>query len=697
MKSTFTVVLLLAAALAPQSRAQGTGGGRFLQTPCMKAADPARCFAAQSQLLAAMKSGRKDEVLEILKVLSDVNFLDDTGRTSPLSLAVKNGQPDLVAVLLEKGADPLARARHGVLLLDIAISTSRSEAKTFRPEVIECVRLALVKAASSGRLPQVSPLDASVAFYNGVDARSVSLDLLKLLLQYGADPGKRGIYGRPLDLAIWFNSPDAVRLVTAAMIGAHQAELDAKAYDAFVNRKTELLEGFKSGGADPARHVKKNGREVLFEAMRAERTAEVLEFVLKNGVNPDTPRHENSPITAIHSAVLDPEKMRLLLKYGANLNAKGGSPYTVLAEVLFAVTDTTKKIVMLKLLLDNGAVLNADNGGWGKWGALALARRGEKEVIEFLLDRGATLTDPDKGPVTKAVEMDRDDLALALIRRNVKVEPKDRLALVSAARRGYSEVAQALLRAGADPNVADAEGLTALAVAERRRDRTLVDALVTTGARASTEAARPRVKVNASDRFDAVAAAEIDEVVFFDPPRFALTSATEAVFALYGKETGQFEQVKCERSAKFEIIADANMTGSIAIGVCDAESMRLRELASAAKRSLDMMFELLAQGSTVKADQQEQLRKFGWIYEKKQGPDQSEVQYFPLIMVGHGILAASTVVLFSAKRQQAIVIQADVMQLCGEGHRIQTPLCGNTKDSVIEIAERVYARFGTTP
>lgn len=681
----------------------------------------------------AITDGGKDDVLSVLAKLRNVNFVDAGSGRTPLSLATKWGKSETVAALLGKGADPLAVDRDGRPFLYTDIIDVYSRGTEFRPEVVKCVRMILEKAARLGRLPSEPPLDASVVFFPG--AEKPNLELLRLFLKHGAEPSRKGWYSydgnSPLDVAIAKDNLEAVRIMIGSGSHISQPDLDERAFHALKKQRSELLAVLRSAGADPKRYINANPK-ILFEAASHEGSIEALEFLLKNGADPNTPKHEKLGSTPIFSAGFDPEKLRLLLKYGADPNFKDNG-YTLLARVLFyygkeiSVTSSSvsgkaprvySKVLLVNLLLDHGADLNADNGGLGQWGALGLARREDKKVIELLIKRGATLSyevgrptltpqpkakygsatlgDKATGPITIAVDiLERDDLALALIARDGKVGPRDRLALLQAARRGWRKVAQGLLRAGADPNVADAEGLTPLAMAERRKDEPLVKMLIAAGAKPSPQPV-PRHKIDAGGEFETTAATEIDDVIFLDPPRFYLVSPEgppeEVSFALYGKGLNQFEQVKCERSVAFSIVANAGIAGGISVGVCSREAKRLRELAPTAKQGIDMLFDQLAKGG-MKTDQLE-LRKLGWIYEKKAGPNRSDIYYFPVIVIGHGILSAPTVVLVSEKGDQAIIVQADIMNLCGEGRnmRSQTPLCSDTKGAITEIAKRLFVR-----
>jgi len=372
------------------------------------------------------------------------------------------------------------------------------------------------------------------------------------------------------------------------------------------------------------------------------------------------------------------------------------TPYSPLAELLFDQRmGSGPKLERLRQMLDAGANVNGNHGGRGREGALGHARREEPEVIALLVARGATLAAPDAqgpsgGPISIAIEMERDDLALALLGRDRKVGPKDGAALPLAARRGWRPVVTALLAAGADANAADAQGATALALAERRRDAVMAKALVAAGAR-PVAPAPPGVRPGSD--FFSVAAKEVDEVVFFDPPRFALGRERDAPFAFYGEAMNEFKEVSCERSASFGIIAMANMAGSMRAGICVREAQRVRSLAASAQPSLAGVIALLSQGG-VKLDAAA-LDKFGWKYVKTAGTDGAEEHYFPLVAVGHGIGNLPTLVRIPRGARRAVIVQADTMKLCENyGLQNQTPLCGDTRQALADIARRLDARFG---
>lgn len=621
-----------------------------------------------------------EQLLRLIAGLENVNLPNEIGTQTPLTAMIGAGRLKAVNALLAKGADPLRRDNQGVLLLDRTVETALGGVQRVRPEILESLRAVLRHSPVA--------LDATLAMRG---PQNLDVDLLALMLEYGANPLAKGRYGyTPLDLALSWGRADVVGMMVGAKVRVPAADLDARAYNAFAERKPELVEALRAGGADPVRHVRATPG-ILFDALRPERAAEVVEMVLAAGADPNASKSPQARVLPLFEARLDPAKTRLLIKYGADVTAKDQSGYTLLAQALYSPRLENKPAVV-RMLLDAGVNVNGDHGGWGRDGALGLARREEPDVIALLVERGATLAGKDgRGPLTIAVQMERDDLALALLQRDRKVGPNDRVALPLAARRGWRPVVVALLQAGADANAADDQGMTALALAERRRDTEMFKALVGAGAKPVQQPQRAATPAGAD--FSAVAAREIDEVVFFDPPRFALTDGKQRPFAFYGQGMNQFEQVSCERSAAFGIIASANMAGGINAGVCTAEAKRVLDLAAASKPALEGLLGQLSRSGGLNADSA-QLAKLGWKYEKTAGADGAEEHYFALIAVGHGLASVPTLVRAPKDGRRAIVVQADTMQLCDNyGLKDQTPLCSDTRKALADIARRLEALF----
>ena len=498
-------------------------------------------------------------------------------------------------------------------------------------------------------------------------------------------------------------------------------DLDAKAYRALASGSRDELARWRAAGGDPARYAK-NNPEAIHDAMGEDRDVDVLEFVLKSGANPNAQRHPNSKSTPILANPMDRDKVALLLKYGADVNARDTSGgYTALSNVLFYPFKEAKipsrplgnqrartfsKLDVVRFLVEHGAEFNGNLGGWGRAGALGLTRREDKDVINFLIQRGATLKvvgpDPyaivlaidedhtDRGPLTTALQMDRDDLALALVQRDKRVASNDKLAILEASRRGFTTAALAILNAGANPNVADNQGASPLGWAEKRADVEIISALQKAGAKKSDKKIKASFDIPGWDAFDKEVAHAIDEVVFLDPDRFYIDIGLpkgEVVFAFYGKDVNTYDSMKCEHSVGYSIVANAGIQGTIQVGVCKKEARRMRELARSSKTGLQQIVKTLDQsGINLKADKAKML---AWEWQQEKYVDHAESYGFPVLAIGHGILWANTVVWVSRAADRAVIVQSGLTQLCGEGRTIRTPLCSNANKALTDIALRV--------
>jgi ankyrin repeat protein len=491
--------------------------------------------------------------------------------------------------------------------------------------------------------------------------------------------------------------------------GTRPVDADAGAYRALAAGNQADRERWQGHGGDPARYAK-NHPEAIYDAMGSERDLAVLEFVLKSGANPNARgiAYVKAPIFV---NPLDRDKVALLIRYGANLNESDTSGYTPLLHALAAPAREFRmppnaragqkvrvatKLDLVRLLLDSGARCNGDLGAATHAGALELARREDRDVIELLVARGATLEDPEqdprawqprRGPLTIAIQQERDDLALALLGRDPRLAANDNLALLEAARRGFSELALALVNAHADPNRADAQGATALGWAERRNDAPLTAALQRAGAKPS---APPRPKLFVNGDYGAQWASQIDAVALFDAHRFYLDwrppKPGAVAFLFYAAAPGALQAVNCEDAAVYHLVAPANRHGSIQVGRCTREAGRVRDAARSAQGALAQMTTTLGAAAPQPAVRPAALGQWdsatyagGW-----------EGYRYPLLGAGRGVATVQTVVLANPTQGRAVIVQADLGQLCeptgGIRTQLKTPLCEDTAKALTAIA-----------
>jgi ankyrin repeat protein len=671
----------------------------------------------EANLYNLVAQGHTKEALQILAQMRDVHYLSPADANSPFVIAVERGYADLVRAFLAKGADPLALNAQGESMLVAAIVREERDNARISPEMYKTLRIVLDLAKTKGLLKPVFPINPAVAVAPRPDPV-----LLRFLLAYGADPDAGPNHSvSAVDEAFRQNNPELMKIIFQARPKAPGRNVDQMAYRAWVENKPQMLKMLEAAGGSHVRFIRTDPQP-LWDALQPNHKIEELETLLKAGANPNGVKgadgnNFNAPVFRV---LRDEARLRMLLKYGADPNTRQRPDgYTLLAMVLFSPTELYAgpgktqhfpKLELTRLLLDSGVNPNGNHGmgSLGQYGALGLAPRDDRDVIALLVSRGATLAESEQsrkareaarkmnmppgssgGTLVLAIGIERDDLALALLQRDRKIAPQDRLALPMAAKRGAHELVQALLAAGADPNATDEKGNTAMAYAMRRRDEPMQKMLAAAGASPTAAAANPELPFGSP--FVKLAAKEIDEVAFFEPGRFGLGSLKEDLpFAFYGANPGQPEPVRCEHSATFGIIAFANDAATIQVGLCEQQAQRVRELAYGSPNALQALIAQLAQGGGVDSAK---LAQMGWVYEKSAAPNGAEVHYFPMIWVGHGIGVIPTVVVIPRNGHPAIVVQADVTHLCGmQGMKTQTPLCSDTRKALTDIALRIEAQ-----
>jgi hypothetical protein len=160
--------------------------------------------------------------------------------------------------------------------------------------------------------------------------------------------------------------------------------------------------------------------------------------------------------------------------------------------------------------------------------------------------------------------------------------------------------------------------------------------------------------------------------------------------SFYAEQFNQIEEVRCERTASFGLIAKANLSGHLLVAVCEGEANRVRALARDAERGLATVIKEL-QTTGAKIDKTA-LAKTGWNYQRVDAPDGQE-HHFPVLLIGHGIVGPQTMVFSPRGERRVIVIQGDVRHHCENYGLGSTALCADTRGTLARLGRRILARI----
>jgi uncharacterized protein len=293
-------------------------------------------------------------------------------------------------------------------------------------------------------------------------------------------------------------------LVCGLAAGASTASdrlLDAATKGELQNIKTALAQGADINARD------KMGRTALLIALQGYASEyrvtganePIVHFLIERGASINLQDNDGwSPLLRLVGNWADqPDLLKFLLSHGADIKAKTKDGWSVLMlAARFAKDDR------IAVLLDRGADIEARDteGRTALMWAITEPREINAATAELLLKRGANIDAVDlKGQTAadRAAHAGLPDRVKLLLAHGAKTADREGLfaearnqALLEAAARPNGPGARDLLAQGADPNVRDPEGRTALMVAiENNHNPDVIELMLAKGA-----------QVNATDR-----------------------------------------------------------------------------------------------------------------------------------------------------------------------------------------------------
>jgi len=394
-----------------------------------------------------------DNYREMLAVLisagADINATDGSGQTA-LHRACDHMQADKIKTLLSLGANPNIVNEFGQRPIDELMDNYN-----YRNDEMLPIMSALLDKGASADLSPMAEVESSP---------------LHLAAQHG-------------------------HTKTVALMLEHNAQADA--HDRTYSRKTPLMIAVEQGKLEIAQMLVEHGANPLkTDSMKRNAlhlaahhgNPKMLEFILGlPGVDINTV--DAMGRTALHHACLreKPEAAKILLAAGASITAYDADGLTALHSAM---------------VLGNSDMLQAYDeaqGSFSDWDArtresgdtlLHAAVRGGMEMsIEKLLSLGADLTQADmqgRSPLHLAIELEKTDIALMLISNvtarkislDTLVDMKGLTPLHAAAITDNSRLAAQLVAAGADVNLTDSEGNSALHLAVQHNNYDVAEFLV---------------------------------------------------------------------------------------------------------------------------------------------------------------------------------------------------------------------------
>jgi len=311
------------------------------------------------------------------------------------------------------------------------------------------------------------------------------IEHVKLLISEGADVNEKTTVDTPLHYAVRYGHEDVAKLLIAK--GAHLNERNAEGdtplhYAAKYGHKNVAVLLITKGADVNAKN--KNGDLPTHLALRGHLGSakkEVLELLIAKG-----PKLSCIQISAYKG---DLAKVRSFVEQGIDVDSRDSEGRTAL---YYAAIQGKRDVV--EFLLSRGANVNAKDKDVAFMPLHHAVGGGHKDVVELLIAKGADVNAKDKygwTPLDSSVYGGNTDIPELLIEAGANVNSRygwGQTPLIWAAQEGHRPVVQLLIVKGADVNAQDDQGLTPLHYAAEEGHKDVAELLIAKGADVNAKA-----------------------------------------------------------------------------------------------------------------------------------------------------------------------------------------------------------------
>lgn len=419
-------------------------------------------------LVETVAQGQKESALALIRAGADVNgmYRDQT----PLGAAAGAGYTEVVRMLIEQGANLEGTDSKGRTPLFRALDNS--SVSWNEGPVRE-----LIQAGANLHVRDRSGFNPAIYIASlPYTPQATKVRLVQLLLQNGADPtGTR----ETLLVSACRGDKESARALIREGINVNYANLEGETplMVALSTTNQELIALLIDSGADLNLRTEKGSPLSIAAGFKI---SAPLKKLIASGANVKG-EPGGLALRAAATAANCLENVELLLQAGADVNAADQNGSTPL---LCAAQHENAKII--EMLLNAKADPNAKTKAGETSLDLALKNR-QGEIVRLLRKSGAVpLSIPDEE--LKAAAANKDLLRLQMLIYaggdvNIRGGLSGELLNAAIDQHALSETVKLLIKAGADPNVPDAHGLTPLSRAIQYRNEQIVDILIEAGAR----------------------------------------------------------------------------------------------------------------------------------------------------------------------------------------------------------------------